>query len=84
MVWGPHIWIEEELSRILVGPVIGNGISFLLILFYMGDNCLQVSIFPNELKSAMRSYFGDRIEVVAAKENAEVDELFSRRVGKLG
>lgn len=32
----------------------------------------------------MGSYFGDRIEVVAAKENTEVDELFSMRVGKLG
>lgn len=37
---------------------------------------LKVTMFPNKLYGALRANFGDGIEVVAPKEDAEVDKLF--------
>lgn len=41
----------------------------------MRDYRFKVAMVANELQGALRSDFGDGIDIVAAKEDAEVDKL---------
>jgi hypothetical protein len=41
----------------------------------MFDNALKVFVIPDEFESTCRSDTFDGVEVIAAKEDAEVDEL---------
>lgn len=41
----------------------------------MRDYRLEIAMFANEPNGVLRTDFGDGIEVVATKEDAEVDKL---------
>lgn len=75
MVGGTDVRIEEELPRVFVRPVFGD-CEFGLAGFDGGDEVFERFVFADELEGGVGADFGDGVEVVAAEEDAEVDELF--------
>lgn len=74
VVGRPHIGVEEEVARVGVGPVFGEhqlGFPSLDGL----DDLLQRAVFADQLQGRMWADFWNRVEVVAAQEDAEVGKL---------
>ena len=72
------VGVEEEVARVLVGPVGREGVFVLRVGFDMGDYAFEGAVVADQLEGGVRADFGDRIEVVAAEKYAEVDELGER------
>lgn len=73
-VGGADIWFEEQDASVGEGPVVGDG-EFLLVGLDVGDYAFEVFVVADELESSGGADALDGVEVVAAKEDAEVDEL---------
>jgi hypothetical protein len=67
--------VEEELPRVLVRPVLRQGVLLLGVLLDRLDNLFQSAVFSDQLQRSRRPDLGDRVEIVAAEQNAEVDKL---------
>ena len=75
MVGGTDVRVEEELAGFGEGPVVGDGVAVLGVGFDVGDDLFKCAMFADELEGGVRADFGDWVDVVAAKEDAEVDKL---------
>jgi hypothetical protein len=75
-VGGAHIGLKEEEARVGEGPVVGNG-EFLLAGLEMLDYAFKVLVVTDQLDGGRRADALDGVKVVAAEEDAEVDELAS-------
>lgn len=78
-VGGENVGFEEEV------PGVGEGICFgereflaLGVVFDEGDHGIEGLVLANEVQSSLRADFADGVDVVAAEEDTEVDELSSR------
>jgi hypothetical protein len=71
-----HVGLEEEEARVSVGPVVWDG-EFLLVGFDVGDDAFEVLVVADEFEGGGGANAFDGVEVVAAEEDAEVDELGS-------
>ncbi len=74
MVGWPNIWVEEELARVNVWPVFRDG-ELGFAGFDSLDEFFERAIFADQFEGGGGADFGDRVEVVAAEEDAEVNEL---------
>lgn len=75
---GSDIGLEEEVAGILVGPVFGKGVLALFVALNELDDLLQAAMLANELQRGVRTDLWNGVEVVAAEQDAEVDELVVR------
>lgn len=75
MVGGAHVRVEEEFARILVGPVRGDGVAFFGVVLDVGHYSFESAVVANQFQGALGPDFGDGVDVVAAEQDAEVDEL---------
>jgi hypothetical protein len=73
-VGGAHIWLEEEETCVGEWPVVGNG-ELLLTGLEVLDYAFEVLVVADEFYGRRGADALDRVEVVAAEEDAEVDEL---------
>ena len=63
------------MPRVLVRPILRNLISLLGVILEVLDHTFQVAKLSNQLECSIGTDLGNRIEIVAAKQDAEVDEL---------
>jgi len=68
------IGVEEELAGVGVRPVFGDGKLSLTGLAGFNE-FFEGAVFADELEGCGWADFGYWVKVIAAKENAEVDEL---------
>lgn len=59
--------MEEELARVLVGPVVGDGVSLFGIAFDVRYDFFERAVVADELESGVWADFGDGIDIVAAE-----------------
>lgn len=67
--------MEKELARVLIGPVVGDGVAFLGVFLDEGYDAFEAAVVSDHFEGAVGSDFGDGVDVVASKEDAEIDEL---------
>lgn len=67
--------MEEQLAGVLVGPVVGDDVAFLGVFLDEGDDVFEAAVVADHFEGAVRADFGDRVDVVASEEDAEVNEL---------
>ena len=48
VVRGSHVGVEEELSRVFVGPVRGDGVAFLRVVFDMRHHCFEGAVVTDQ------------------------------------
>lgn len=70
-----YVWLEEQISCVLIWPVFRNLIPLFGIFLDEFDNFLERAMFTNELQSCIRTDFGDRIKIITAEKDAQIDEL---------
>ena len=75
MVGGTDIRVDEKLSRVLIGPIFRNSVALLGIIFNMLNNFLEGAVVLDQVVGSGWADLGNLVEIVAAKENAEVDKL---------
>jgi hypothetical protein len=75
VIGGSHIWLEEEQTRIGEWPVVGDGELLGRLRFDVFNDAFKVIVLANEFESSAGANAFDRIEVIAAEEDTEVDEL---------
>jgi hypothetical protein len=73
-VGGTHVGLEEEKACVGVGPVVGDG-ELLLVGLDVRDDAFEVLVVADEFEGRGRADAFDGVEVVAAEEDAKVDEL---------
>jgi hypothetical protein len=73
-VSGTNIGFEEEKTRVGVGPVVWDG-EFFLFGLDVGDYAFKVLVVADEFEGSRGADAFDGVEIVAAEQNAEVDEL---------
>lgn len=76
VLWWSHVWVEKQLSRVLVGPVVRDGVAFLRVFLDERYDVLEAAVVADHFEGAVRSDFRDGVDVVASKEDAEINELF--------
>lgn len=69
------IRVEEEFACISVWPVFGDDEFGFLVVFCVLNKGFEGFVFSDESKGGLGTDFWNRVEVVAAKENTEVDKL---------
>jgi len=74
MVGRTDIGGEEQFAGFFVGPVFGNG-ELSLVFFDSFNECFESAVFTDEFEGSVRTDFRDGIEVIAAKENTEINKL---------
>ena len=75
-----NIRVEEQFSRFLVWPVIGQFILLLGIVFDVSHHLFQASVIQNQFEGSVGYNFRYGIDVIAAQEDAEIYELDSALV----
>ena len=78
-----HVRVEEELSRVAVGPVGGDGVALFRVGGDVRDDVFERAVVADQFESRLGADFGDRVDVVAAEKDAEVDELVEGGVSSL-
>lgn len=66
---------EEEVACVLEWPVLWDLVFALGVVLDECDDLLQRSVVTDQFQRCAGSDFRDRVEIVAAEEDAEVDEL---------
>jgi hypothetical protein len=74
VVGGAHVGLEEEETRIGEGPVFGQN-ELLLVGLDVRNYAFEVLVVADELEGGGGADAFDGVEVIAAEENAEIDEL---------
>jgi hypothetical protein len=74
MISGADVGVEEELSSIGIGPVFWN-LELSLSCLDSLDEFLKSTVFTDEFQCGMGADLGNGVEVIAAEEDTEVDEL---------
>jgi hypothetical protein len=74
-VGGAHIGLEEERAGVGEGPVFGEG-EFVLGGLDMGHYAFEVLVIADEFEGGGGADAFDGVEVIAAEEDTEVDELW--------
>jgi hypothetical protein len=74
--------VEEELAGISEGPVFWEGVFRFLVVLDPLDELLESAMLADELEGSVRTYFGDGVEVIAAKKDTKIDELVLVRTCK--
>lgn len=69
------IRLEKKIACVGVRPVFGQSVFAFLVVLDELNNLLQAAMLADELQGGVRADFGDRIEVVAAEKDAQVDKL---------
>jgi len=72
-----NLRVEEEFPSVFIWPVFRKGVFGLLVVFDPIDKLFECTVFADEFKGCIWTNFGNRIEVIAAKEDAEINELLS-------
>lgn len=67
------IRLEEQCTRILEGPVIGQRV--LGVILDVFNDLLKGAVLSNQFQGCAGTNLGDRVEVIATEKNAEIDEL---------
>lgn len=62
----------------MVGPVVRDGVALFGVFLDKGHHAFEGAVVANHLEGAVRTDFGDGVDVVASEEDAEVDELIKR------
>lgn len=75
MIGRADIWFKEELTSVLVGPVIWNGVAFFFIGLDPRNKGFKVAVLADEFQGRMGADFGDWVKVIAAEKNAEIYKL---------
>ena len=75
VVCRPDVWVEEKLARVGIRPVFRDSIFVLIIVVYPLNNLFEGSVFTNQFKGRVGADLCDGVEVIAAKEDAEINEL---------
>ena len=75
MVGGADVRLEEQEPGVLVGPVVRDGVFLLGVFLDVFDDVLEGAVFFDEVEGGGGADLGDGVDVVAAEEDAEVDEL---------
>ena len=73
-VSGADVGFEEELAGVGEGPVFGEG-ELLLVGLDVCDDAFEGFVVADELEGGGGADAFDGVEVVAAEEDAEIDEL---------
>lgn len=73
-VSGADVGLEEKLAGVGEGPVFGEG-EFLLVGLDVCDDAFEGFVVADEFEGGGGADAFDGVEVVAAEEDAEVDEL---------
>lgn len=76
MVSGANVRSEEEIACILVRPIGGDDILVFRVGFDMGDNSFKRAMVTNEFESGIGADFWDGVEIIAAEENTQINELY--------
>jgi hypothetical protein len=74
-IGGAHVGLEEEEARVGEGPVVGDGELLAALRLDVGDYAFEVFVLADQLEGGAGADAFDGVEVVAAEEDAEVDEL---------
>lgn len=69
------VGVEEEFAGFGEGPVVWEGVFLLGIGFDVVDDFFESAEFADEFEGGVRADLWDWVDVVAAEEDAEVDEL---------
>lgn len=75
MVCLTDIWVEEQLSSIFVRPILRNDVFLLRVFLDESYDFLEAAMVTNELERRVWADLRDWIDVITAKEDAEIDEL---------
>ena len=67
--------MKEQFSGVLEWPILGNLILVLCVILYRLNDLFECAMLSNELESRVGANLGDWIKIVAAEQNAEIDEL---------
>lgn len=59
----------------MVGPVFRDTVAFLGVAFDVRHNPFKGAIIADELEGGVRADLGDGVDVIAAKQDTEVNEL---------
>lgn len=79
VVGGAHVRVQEQLARVGVRVVVGDGeLALERAVAHLVHERGERFVLANQLERHDGSDFGDRVEVVAAEQHAEVDELWWR------
>lgn len=78
VVSGPDVRLEEQVACVEIWPVVGEGKFALLVIRDELDDLLEAAVLANEFQSSIWADLGNRVEVVAAEEDAEVDKLVAQ------
>tara|TARA_R110002003_G_scaffold104_43_gene8582 strand:- start:188 stop:880 length:693 start_codon:yes stop_codon:yes gene_type:complete len=74
-IGGAHVGLEEEETGVGEGPIFGECELLLVLGLDVGDHAFEVVVVADEFESGGGANALDGIEVVAAEEDAEVNEL---------
>jgi hypothetical protein len=73
-VGGADVRLEEEEASVSEGPVVGNG-ELLLVVLDVSNHAFEVLVVADQFEGGGGADALDGVEVVAAEEDAEIDEL---------
>lgn len=71
------VGLEEQFPRLFVWPVVWDCIFLFGVFLDEVDDTFECVVVTDEFEGSIRANFRDRINIVAAQEDAEVDELDS-------
>lgn len=71
------VWFKEEQARIGEGPVVGDSELLGGLGLDVFNDTFQVIMLTDELESGAGANAFDRVEIITAEEDTEVDELES-------
>ncbi len=70
-----HVGLEEEVTGFFIWPVVGDGVFLLWVFLDEVHDGFEGAVVADQFQGSVGANFRDGIDVVAAKEDAEVDEL---------
>ena len=76
MVRGPHVGRLEEYLGVAPRPVGGDRVLVLGVGLDVRNDLLEGAVLADQVVGGRGANLGDGVEVVTAKEDAKVDELF--------
>jgi hypothetical protein len=73
-IGGLDVGFEEEEAGVGEGPIVGDG-ELLLVGLDVGDYAFEVLVVADQFEGGGGANAFDGVEVIAAEEDAEIDEL---------
>ena len=65
-----NVGLKEESARVLIWPVLRDRVLLFRVLFDRLDNLLKSPVLTDQFQCCRGSNLGNRVEVIAAEENA--------------